>query len=76
MKIILTINNENTSFQNIICGVPHRYNLGPLVLKLYIDLKNVSNALDQLIFVKDTNLKTITLFLPSSQSKFTAVKNE
>ena len=76
MKIILTINNENTSFQNIICGVPKGYILDLLVLKLYIDLKHVSNALDHLIFVKDTNLKTIILFLPSSQSEVRAVKND
>lgn len=76
MKIILIINNENTSFQNIICSVPQGYILGPLVLKLYIDLKYVSNALDHLIFVKDRNLKTLILFLPSNQSKFRAAKNE
>lgn len=63
MKIILTINNENTSFQNIICGVPKGYILDLLVLKLYIDLENVSNALDHLIFCQGYKPKNYnTLF--------------
>ena len=49
-------NNENMSFQDISCSVPHAFILGPLQFILYInDLKSAPDPLDPIIFV-DTNL--------------------
>ena len=55
-QFVVINNNENTSFQDISCSVPHAFILGPLQFILYInDLKSASNPLDPIIFA-DTNL--------------------
>ena len=59
--------NENTSFQDIVCGVPQGSIFDPLLFILHInDLRNVSNALDPIIFadhanvfISDKNLNTL-----------------
>ena len=56
-QCVVINNNENMSFQNIICGVPQGSLVGPLPFILNInDLKYVSNALDPIIYAEDKNL--------------------
>ena len=57
-KQCVAINDdENTSFQDFVYGLPQVAILGPLLLILYInDLKKISNALDPKMFADDTNL--------------------
>ena len=53
----ITLNNTNTSFANILCGIPQGLILGSLLFLLYInDLPNASPILDPTMYAKDTNL--------------------
>ena len=56
-RCVVINNNENTNFQDIICGEHEWPFFDPLVFILNInDLKNVSNALYPFSFAEDTNL--------------------
>ena len=53
----ITLNNSNTSFANILCGIPQGLILGSLLFLLYInDLPNASPVLDPTMYAEDTNL--------------------
>ena len=53
----IALNNSNTSFANIYCGVPPGSILGPLPFPLYVNnLSNTSSVLDSIMYADDTNL--------------------
>lgn len=56
-KQYVSVNNANSDFKEIVCGVPQGSILGPLLFLLYVnDIVNVSKVLFPLMFADDTNV--------------------
>ena len=66
------VNNESSSLQTILTGVPQGSILGPLLFLIYMnDIPNASNLFTFIIYANDTTLfSTIEYSIPSSASYY------
>ena len=72
--------NNSTKKVTIVCGVPQRSILGPLLFLLYVnDLHHASKVLDPIMFADDTNLffshSDINLLFEKMNKELTNVSN-
>ena len=66
------VNNESSSLQTILTGVPQGSILGPLLFLIYMnDIPNASNLFTFILYADDTTLfSTIEYSIPSSASNY------
>ena len=66
------VNNESSSLQTILTGVPQGSIIGPLLFLIYMnDIPNASNLFTFILYADDTTLvSTIEYYIPSSASNY------
>ena len=66
------VNNESSSLQTILTGVPQGSILGPLLFLIYMnDIPNASNLFTFILYADDTTLFSTTEYsIPSSSSNY------